>query len=326
MLLVRVLLAGNVNTWLKYLNVAYPGRKPADWNTWLLALQANLSENGRMKAAQKMARSHPSDAGVQLANVRCPALVLMGGNDPDWPDREAEAKAIVSLLTAGSGSYTIIENAGHYPHAQYPQEVAAALLPFFAAPVMPRAGLNTSQVVTSGAELADEAGIEAVSFAALAERLGVKPPALYKHVDSIGNLQHRLATLAMTEFVLRCGRATRQVRCEGDRALFAAVQSYIDEHAGRYSATIGARFQGPDDPLLAAATRVIDSLRAVLSSYGIPPGERDHAIRILRCTMHGYAVLKASNAFQWSNDPDESVAWMIRYIDAGLTKVGLPER
>ncbi len=192
---------------------------------------------------------------------------------------------------------------------------------------MPRAGLNTVQVVASGAELADEAGIGAVSFAALAERLGVKAPALYKHVDSVGNLQHRIATLAMTEL----GEALRDALqgksgANAIAALFTAVQSYVDEHPGRYSATIGAQFQGPDDPLLAAATRVIDSLRAVLSSYGIPPDERDHAIRMLRCTMHGYAVLKASNAFQWSNDPDESLTWMIRFIDAGLTKVGVPER
>lgn len=43
---------------------------------------------------------------------------------------------------------------------------------------------------------------------------------------------------------------------------------------------------------------------------------------MLYCMMHGYALLKASNAFQWSNDPDESVAWMIRFADAGLTAVG----
>ena len=131
-LLVRFLLAGSVTTWLKYLDVAYPGRKPADWDSWQLALQANLSETGRMEAARKMARSNPSDAGAQLANVRCAALLLMGSNDPDWPDPEAEAKAIVNLLPADLGRYTMIENAGHYPHAQYPQEVAAAILPFLA--------------------------------------------------------------------------------------------------------------------------------------------------------------------------------------------------
>jgi AcrR family transcriptional regulator len=43
------------------------------------------------------------------------------------------------------------------------------------------------------------AGIEPLTVAALARRLGVKPPALCKHVGSIGDLQHRIATLAMTE-------------------------------------------------------------------------------------------------------------------------------
>ena len=51
LLLGRFLLSGSVKTWSKYLDVAYPGRKPADWDTWLAALQANLREPGRMKAA-----------------------------------------------------------------------------------------------------------------------------------------------------------------------------------------------------------------------------------------------------------------------------------
>ena len=70
------------------------------------------------------------------------------------------------------------------------------------------------------------------------------------------------------------------------------------------------------------ATRVTDSIRAVLSGYGIQPDELDHAVRMLRCMIHGYALLQAASAFQWSNDPDESVAWMIRFVDAGLTAVG----
>jgi pimeloyl-ACP methyl ester carboxylesterase len=123
---------GSVKSWSKYLNVAYPGLKPADWNTWLAALQANLREPGRVKAAQAMFKSKPVDAAAQLANVRCPALVVMGSDDSDFPDPEAEAAAIVGLLPAGLGRYEMIENAGHYPHAQYPQHVADAILPFLA--------------------------------------------------------------------------------------------------------------------------------------------------------------------------------------------------
>jgi len=126
------LLTGRSKTWSKYLNLAYPGRKPADWDTWLAALAKNLREPGRMRAAQQMARSKQVDAAAQLANVRCPALVIMGRKDPDWPDPEAEAAAIVGLLPAGLGRYAMIDDAGHYPHAQYPQQVADVILDFLA--------------------------------------------------------------------------------------------------------------------------------------------------------------------------------------------------
>ena len=86
---------------------------------------------------------------------------------------------------------------------------------------MPRAGLNTTEVVVAGAELADEAGYAAVSLAALAARLGVKAPALYKHVDGIGDLQHPIATLAMTEAGMRSGTRSK-VRHERTRSLSMA--------------------------------------------------------------------------------------------------------
>ena len=109
-------------------------------------------------------------------------------------------------------------------------------------------------------------------------------------------------------------------------ALFTTLRRYVERHPGRYTATIGAEFHGDDDPLLAAALRVINSIRAVLSGYGIGPDDLDHAIRTLRCTLHGFAVLQAGNGFQWSNDLDDSFAWMIDFADAGLRTVGDRQR
>ena len=132
LLLMEFIVSGSVRVWSKYLDVAYPGRKPADWDMWLASLQTNLREPGRVKAAQKMFGSKPVDAGAQLANVQSPALVVMGREDSDFPDPEAEAATIVGLLPAGLGRYAMIENAGHYPHAEYPEQVAKVLLPFLA--------------------------------------------------------------------------------------------------------------------------------------------------------------------------------------------------
>jgi hypothetical protein len=75
---------------------------------------------------------------------------------------------------------------------------------------------------------------------------------------------------------------------------------------------------GPGDPLAVAGDRVIGSITAVLRGYGVSDADMDHALRTIRSTMHGFAMLEASRGFQWEADPDESFAWMIRFIDRGL--------
>ncbi|MEO7067411.1 MAG: WHG domain-containing protein [Rhodanobacter sp.] len=58
-------------------------------------------------------------------------------------------------------------------------------------------------------------------------------------------------------------------------------------------------FMAATPPLFAATSRVLDSIRAVLSGYGIRANELDHAIRMLRGMIHSYALLQATHAFQW---------------------------
>lgn len=190
---------------------------------------------------------------------------------------------------------------------------------------MPRAGLSRDDVVAAAAELIDEIGYHELTMGLLAQRLGVRAPSLYKHVDGLADLQHRVATLAMTQL----GDAVRdamQGRAGRDAltALLTATRAYVTAHPGRYTATIGAEFTGPDDPLLAASARVIDSIAAVLRGYGVGEAEMVHAIRTIRCTLHGFAALQASNGFQWSGDPDETFDWMIGFIDRGLHAIGTP--
>ncbi|MGW0933722.1 alpha/beta fold hydrolase [Streptomyces sp. NPDC002666] len=121
---------GSVPVWRAYLDVAYPGVKPADWNERLDRIDSLLREPGRMKALQGMGRSAPTDAGAQLGNVRCPVLVVMGTLDPDWADPHAEGSAIIGDLPSGLGRLEMIEGAGHYPHDQFPDQVVSLMLSF----------------------------------------------------------------------------------------------------------------------------------------------------------------------------------------------------
>ena len=123
------LMLGSLRSWRKYLDLAYP-TKPADWNEESARIQDKLTEPGRMKALQAMCKSKPSDAAAQLPNVRCPVLVIEGNADPDWADPRAEGEKIIADLPDGLGELIVLDGAGHYPHAQTPDELLTSVLPF----------------------------------------------------------------------------------------------------------------------------------------------------------------------------------------------------
>ena len=119
----------SLRLWLRYLDVAYP-TKPADWADYTAALRAKLTEPGRMAEFMKTMKTTPADAEAQLPNVRCVALIVMGTEDPDFADPGAEGEAIAAALPAGLGTVATLDGAGHYPHAQCPDEVAALVTGF----------------------------------------------------------------------------------------------------------------------------------------------------------------------------------------------------
>lgn len=187
---------------------------------------------------------------------------------------------------------------------------------------MPRAGLDPALVVAGAAGLADEVGLANVTMGLLGERLGVRAPSLYKHIDGQGDLNRRIAVLALTEM----GDALRDALREraGRDALSAAartMRAFMIEHPGRYAATIQIIADGPDDPLVAAGARVIEALSTVLAGYTIDPTDATHALRMLRSLFHGFAVLEAAGGFQMNTDIDDSFEWLVDFVDHGMRKL-----
>ncbi len=184
---------------------------------------------------------------------------------------------------------------------------------------MPRAGLAPALVTEAGAMLADAVGFDQLSMGLLADRLGVKTPSLYKHVDSLADLAHRIAVLAMTELGDALRDAT-QGRAGSDALTAAAraMRTYAKAHAGRYAAGNSARPTSPDDPLIPASNRLLASFSAVLRGYQLDPSQEIHALRMLRSMLHGFATLEMADGFQIDTDIDDSFTWTIKIIDHAL--------
>ncbi|GAA3212791.1 alpha/beta fold hydrolase [Nonomuraea helvata] len=121
------LIASSPRLWSLYYAMAHQTAKPDDLADHRAKLVAMLRDPERHEAMRTMLLNREPDAEQAIAQVRCPALVLMGAKDPDFPDPAAEAQTQASLLR---GQAVVIDNAGHYPMSEFPERTAEALLPF----------------------------------------------------------------------------------------------------------------------------------------------------------------------------------------------------
>ncbi|MBT2469396.1 TetR/AcrR family transcriptional regulator [Streptomyces sp. ISL-66] len=180
---------------------------------------------------------------------------------------------------------------------------------------MARAGLTAERVTVAGAELADEVGLDQVSMARLARRLGVKDASLYGHVRGLEDLRGRIALLAADEKTVRIAEATAGLAGKDALIAFAdAWREYAHQHPGRYAAT---QTRIRIDPELAAEApgprRAVELTYGMLRGYGLAEPDLTDAVRLLRSTFHGFVALEASGGFGHERSPRDS--W-VRALDA----------
>jgi AcrR family transcriptional regulator len=183
---------------------------------------------------------------------------------------------------------------------------------------MPRAGLDAGAVVSAAAELADADGLQAVTLAALAQVLGVRPPSLYAHVAGLEDLRSRIGARGARELAGALGAAAagRAGRDALD-AVAHAYRGYARSHPGCYAALqrppLGSQSQD--------AQAVVDVVLAVLRGYGIEGDAALHAVRAIRSALHGFVALEAEGGFGMPLSVDESFERLLKVLHQGLEGV-----
>jgi pimeloyl-ACP methyl ester carboxylesterase len=116
-------------SWKSYLPKLYAGCRPADFGQYRDQVVASLRRPGYARAFSLTTRTSHAPAEARLAAVTAPGLVVMGEQDPDFPDPRAEANWIAQALGA---EVVMVPEAGHYPQSQRPDITTGAVLRFLA--------------------------------------------------------------------------------------------------------------------------------------------------------------------------------------------------
>jgi AcrR family transcriptional regulator len=186
---------------------------------------------------------------------------------------------------------------------------------------MPRVGLDTEAVVAAAEALADADGLESLTLARLAQRLGVRPPSLYVHIDGLDDLRTRLAVRGARDLTAAVqAAAAGRARLDALRGVADAYRAYAHAHPGVYACLQRAPGADPDPApeLEEVAARLVEVLAAVLRGYGLEDDDAIHAVRIMRAALHGFISLEQEGGFAMSIAIDESYERLIAMLDRGL--------
>ena len=183
---------------------------------------------------------------------------------------------------------------------------------------MPRETLDQERILEVAGEIADAEGLDVVTLTRIADDLGVRQPALYRHIEGYDDLIRSLGLRGrelLAEALVRAAAGR-----SGEEAVTAVGNAWRDaakQNPGMYAAT--DRSPCADDPELEAAVeRIVETLGLALNSFDLSEENRVHAARSMRSAFHGFVHLELGDGHPHKQELDDSFDHLLELLAAGI--------
>lgn len=167
---------------------------------------------------------------------------------------------------------------------------------------------STEEIVAAGREILEVAGPSGLTMQAVAERVGVRAPSLYKRVRDRDALHTAVAAASIDALTARLEAAGDDIG-----ALAHAYRDFAHRHPEgfRLMFTIAA----PHDALERSAAPLLRAASAVV-------GEEDalDAARFFTAWATGFLQMELSGAFRLGGDVDRAFEYGLQRLTTGITR------
>ncbi len=168
--------------------------------------------------------------------------------------------------------------------------------------------LTSENVVAAAIACIDAEGPAALGVSRVARQLGIKPPAIYKHLPGSAGLQRAVAMALWRQYIDYCRQQLDPVEDNRERLLksWCATRQFARQYPARYQVMMAFVLQ-PEDAEAAGIIRetqqfVIDALHL----YGLSEVKTIDAVRMIVATLNGFIALEQRGNFTLSRDTDSS--------------------
>ena len=170
-------------------------------------------------------------------------------------------------------------------------------------------------IVTAGRELVESLGVEGLTMQAVADRVGVRAPSLYKRVRDRNELLELVVGANIEDLAQRMSSQHQPDPGERLAALAEVLRTFAHERPVGYTLVFGAH--GAPRPAPTAATQTVAPLLDAVTALTGPEHALDGA-RLLTAWATGFLTMELGGQLQMGGDVDSAWHWGLERIVAGL--------
>ena len=181
---------------------------------------------------------------------------------------------------------------------------------------MPRTRVTISGLTTIAITVVENQGLDALSLSSVASHLGVRPSALYTHVNGVDGLRYLVAVNATKNLTDQIRRAA--IGIGGGEALQTVGQAYrtfAQTSPGQFRATLTAPLSTKDE-LTNANQDLLEVFSLVFSAMGLEDDTARLAARSTRSALHGFCALEVATGT--TPDHDAQYQHLLDTLERGL--------
>jgi AcrR family transcriptional regulator len=166
-----------------------------------------------------------------------------------------------------------------------------------------RARTSRDEILAAGRDLLEAGGLDAVTMQAVADRVGVRAPSLYKRVPNRAALVAAITAATQDELRHQLEPATRDPDpANALREIALAFRAFAQGHPRAYELlfmNLPADARPPADRTAEAAAPLLEVTRRLVG-----PDRALEAARLVTAFAHGFVSMELSGAFRLGGDVD----------------------
>lgn len=180
--------------------------------------------------------------------------------------------------------------------------------------------ITKEAVIQAASDIADERGLHLLSLKAVAERLNVKTPSLYNHIDCLDDLLRAVAHKGMRQMNEQMKQAA--IGKAGTIAIKAVAVEYLNymiAHPGVYETIQWATWHAAKETT-AIFDEYLSLFTTLIRSCNFAPEHTNEILNMLTGLIHGFTTLQLKYAF---SNPDQVRNGLCDALDTLLNGIQL---